>query len=281
MNGNDEVLVIDETFLRFFVPFCGHLKSTKQKAIPFRKSLFVLACDLRGGHGRADFRHLSAAFGAQTLNGGLAVLHFDLMRIFHLALGFALDTISFHNFRFSLKWFLQLARLEKLDDFSAWAFDKRNDRFQTQFGEHIRRIRLHRHFRSSFARAFNSSGAIVGSKAQMKNRRFARMRGRYFSLEEFEVVSIAAIEHRRTSRRCLPLQFKRETQTFAIESHRFFPICRPNRHMMESAARNHLVFHVPTILTPKSNHVVVALHLRHRVGVFRFFQVRFEFGDLG
>jgi hypothetical protein len=48
------------------------------------------------GHGSANFRHFGAALWTDTLNGRLAVFHFDLLGIVHFTLGFAFNAISFH-----------------------------------------------------------------------------------------------------------------------------------------------------------------------------------------
>jgi hypothetical protein len=43
----------------------------------------------------ADFEHLGAAHRAHAAQRRLAILHGDLLRVIHFALGFAFDTISF------------------------------------------------------------------------------------------------------------------------------------------------------------------------------------------
>jgi hypothetical protein len=45
----------------------------------------------------ADFEHLGGAHGADALSGGAAILHGDGLRIFHLSLGAAFNTISLHS----------------------------------------------------------------------------------------------------------------------------------------------------------------------------------------
>jgi hypothetical protein len=45
----------------------------------------------------ADFEHFGAAIGANTLSGGTAVLHGDLLGIFHFLLCAAFHTITLHS----------------------------------------------------------------------------------------------------------------------------------------------------------------------------------------
>lgn len=48
--------------------------------------------------GLADFEHLRAAVRALALGCGAAVLHRDLFRVGHFALGLALHAVGFHTF---------------------------------------------------------------------------------------------------------------------------------------------------------------------------------------